>query len=73
MIKLTPRLQAVCDMVPEGAKVADLGADHGYVSIYLVESGKALSAIAMDVNKGPLERANANIEAAGFYAWYSFD
>ena len=65
MIKLTPRLQAVCDMVPEGAKVADIGADHGYVSIYLIESGRASSAIAMDVNKGPLERANANIEAAG--------
>ncbi len=65
MIKLTPRLQAVCDMVPEGAKVADIGADHGYVSIYLIESGRASSAIAMDVNKGPIERANANIEAAG--------
>ena len=41
MIVLTPRLQAVADMVPPGCAVADIGCDHGYVSAYLVQQGIA--------------------------------
>ncbi len=44
---------------------ADVGCDHGYVSIYLVEKGIADSAIAMDVRPGPLSMARSNISAAG--------
>lgn len=46
--------------------VADIGCDHGYVSIYLVESGIASRAIAMDVRKGPLSGALNNIHDFGF-------
>lgn len=42
MIALTPRLQAVADMVPPGCAVADIGCDHGYVSAYLVQQGCAV-------------------------------
>ncbi len=42
--------------------IADVGCDHGYVSIYLVLSGIAESAIAMDVRKGPLDIARSNVE-----------
>lgn len=49
-------------MVSLGNRVADIGCDHGYVSIYLVESGKTPRVIAMDVNAGPLERAKVHIE-----------
>ena len=45
--------------------VADIGCDHGYVSIYLVESGIASRAIAMDVRKGPLSGAASNIHDYG--------
>ena len=45
--------------------VADIGCDHGYVSIYLVESGIACRAIAMDVRKGPLSGALNNIHDFG--------
>lgn len=45
--------------------VADIGCDHGYVSIYLVESGIAGRAIAMDVRKGPLSGAASNIHDYG--------
>lgn len=60
-MELSERLQAVADMVAEGSRVADIGCDHGYTSIYLVKEGKCPHIIAMDVKKGPLERAKANI------------
>ena len=43
-----------------GLVVADVGCDHGYVSIYLLQSGIAKGAIAMDVRKGPLSGAFDN-------------
>ena len=45
--------------------VADVGCDHGYVSMYLVQSGIAKRAIAMDVRSGPLAMAAGNIESMG--------
>lgn len=60
-MELSKRLQAVADMVTEGSRVADIGCDHGYTSIYLCKEKKCPNIIAMDVKKGPLERAKANI------------
>lgn len=62
---LSPRLQTVCDMVPPVTRVADIGTDHGYIPITLAAKYKGLSAIAADVNEGPLNRAKANIRAYG--------
>ena len=56
-MELSKRLTAVASLVTEGASVADIGTDHGYVPIYLVKEGIIKKAIAMDINKGPLERA----------------
>lgn len=58
---LSERMKAAAALVSEGNRVADIGCDHAYTSIYLVQTGKAPSAIAMDVRKGPLERARANV------------
>ncbi len=63
MIQLTKRMQAVADLVTPGLPVADIGCDHGYLSIYLVQQGIAPSIIAMDVNKGPLEAAKSHVQA----------
>ena len=52
----------VASFVPEGSRIADIGTDHGYVPIYLAEIGKIKSALAMDVRKGPLARADEHIE-----------
>ena len=49
-------------------RVADVGCDHGYVSIYLIQKDIARSAIAMDVRRGPLSGAEANIRAYGLEA-----
>ena len=49
---LSRRLQRVAANVCSGGVVADIGCDHGFTSIYLVQENKAVSAIAMDVNQG---------------------
>ena len=45
--------------------VADIGTDHGYIPIYLTSEGMTDKAYAMDVNRGPLERASENIRKEG--------
>lgn len=62
---LTDRLQKVADLVPQGKAMADIGTDHGYLPIYLVETGKMESAIACDINEGPLDRAKENLISTG--------
>ena len=53
-IKLTPRLQSVADMVKPCRLVADIGTDHAYIPMYLVENEVAENAIASDVVDAPL-------------------
>jgi Predicted SAM-dependent methyltransferase len=60
-IKISKRLLAVVSMVNIGNRVADIGTDHGYVPISLIQRGIAPFVIAMDIGKGPLERAKKNI------------
>ncbi len=67
-MKLSRRLETIASFVPEGSAVADIGTDHGYIPIHLVQEGKAKHAIAMDVRKGPLLRAQAHIHEAGLEA-----
>ena len=64
-MELSKRLQAVADLVSVGLTVADVGTDHGYIPIYLLETGKCKKAFAMDVNKGPILRAKEHIEEHG--------
>lgn len=60
-MRLSRRLEAVASFVPQGSRVADVGTDHGYIPIWLVEQGIADYAIAMDVRTGPLQRAEEHI------------
>lgn len=62
-VELSKRLSAVASLVTEGGKVADVGCDHGFVSVYLIQNGIAGKVIAMDVNKGPLARAKEHVQA----------
>ncbi|MBO5682551.1 MAG: SAM-dependent methyltransferase [Clostridia bacterium] len=59
--KLSPRLLAAADLVRPMATLADVGTDHAYLPIYLCKLGKIRSAIASDINEGPVERAKINI------------
>lgn len=60
-VVLSKRLQAVADMVTKGNRVCDVGCDHGFVSIYLVEQGISPGVLAMDVRSGPLGAATGHV------------
>ena len=64
-MELSKRLYAVASLVTEGASVADIGTDHGYVPIYLMKNKIASKVIALDINKGPLERARMHVIGHG--------
>ena len=64
-MELSKRLTAVAGLVTEGASVADIGTDHGYIPIHLIEQNLSPKVIAMDINKGPLERARIHIAGYG--------
>ena len=62
---LSKRLLTVVSLVEPGSRVVDVGTDHGFVPITLVQEDICPSALAMDVGKGPLARAREHIEQAG--------
>ena len=64
-MELSKRLQAVASLVSDGYRLADIGTDHAFIPISLTESGRIPGAVAMDVNRGPLLRAQANIREHG--------
>lgn len=64
-VRLSERMLAIAQMVSPGMRVCDVGCDHGFISIYLVEEGIAPSVLAMDIGKGPLQQAQSHIEEAG--------
>ena len=61
---LSQRLKLIAAFVPQDSRIADIGTDHGFVPIYLAKQGRIKSALAMDVRKGPLERAAVHIKEA---------
>lgn len=58
---LKDRLNLAASMVEDGSIVADIGTDHAYLPVFLVESGKCEKAFACDIRKGPLESGQQNI------------
>lgn len=65
-MELGKRLKKVADLISPAEVFADVGCDHGYLSIYLVEKKRCQRVIAMDINKGPLQKAEENIHKFGY-------
>ena len=65
MIKLDPRLQAAADLVLPGLPVADIGTDHAYLPVYLVERSICPQAVATDKAAAPIRMATDLIAAHG--------
>ena len=64
-MKLSDRLETIIEMVRPCKTAADIGCDHGFTAIRLVEDGKAEHAICSDIGSGPLQRAAAHIREQG--------
>ena len=71
-LPLSDRLLACAGFIKKGSRVADVGCDHGYLSLYLLQQGIASSVIASDVNEGPLQSAVRNARKFGFSDKISF-
>ena len=68
-LQISRRLKAVAALVSPGLVLADVGCDHGYIPIYLIQKGQIPRAIAMDINQGPLLRAREHIREWGLEAY----
>ena len=64
-MKLSPRLQAIADWIEKGARLADIGTDHGMLPIYCVLNGITDTAAACDIKERPLLSARRNARAYG--------
>ena len=57
---LSSRLSKIASLIPKGKRVCDVGTDHAYIPLYSLINNDSPYAIAMDINKGPLEVAKNN-------------
>ena len=64
-LQLQPRLACIASLVPEGACLADVGTDHGYLPVWLLQQGRIRRAIASDINRAPLDHARATAAEHG--------
>ena len=65
-MRLDGRLAAVAALVPRGARAADVGTDHAYLAIALLNEQDVETVIATDKNEGPCAAARRTISASGF-------
>ncbi|MBM7097087.1 tRNA (adenine(22)-N(1))-methyltransferase TrmK [Bacillus sp. H-16] len=63
--ELSERLKKVASYIPEGSRLADIGSDHAKLPCYALERGLIITAVAGEVNEGPLNAAHRNIRAKG--------
>ena len=56
-LQLQPRLQLLAELIPQGSRLADVGTDHGYVPVYLIQRSLINTAIASDIGAEPLQHA----------------
>ncbi len=64
-MKSSNRMTALAQLVTISGTFADIGTDHGYLPIYLIQQKRVKHAIAMDINAGPLERARQHVIQEG--------
>ncbi len=64
-MKLNERLRQIAAFVPQGARIADIGTDHAYLPVFLVQQNVVSWAIAGDVHEGPYKAASLTVRQAG--------
>lgn len=71
-LQLQPRLALLASLVPQDARIADVGTDHGYLPVFLLQQERIRCAIASDINREPLEHARRTALAYGIEAGITF-
>lgn len=66
-IKLSNRLSTAAGYIKQASAVVDVGTDHGFLPVFLVQNERAYRITATDIRKGPLERAKATAKAYGLF------
>jgi tRNA (adenine22-N1)-methyltransferase len=69
---MSPRLNAIMNMVPNVKTVADIGCDHGKAAVFLLEAGKAQNAICTDISAKSLRKAERLVLSRGLEKRVSF-
>lgn len=64
-IKLGPRLHTIASFIPAGAFLGDIGTDHAYLPVYLLQTGVIAKAVGVDIHKGPYESALETVSTYG--------
>lgn len=64
-VHISSRLLAVAREVPQGARVIDVGTDHGLVPVWLAQTGRAAHVFASDIRPGPLRSAASLVRQTG--------
>lgn len=65
MITLSKRLLTIGEMVPKSEVHADVGTDHGFLPVWLLQQEKTHRVLASDINDGPLRKAKETAENYG--------
>ena len=63
--KLDERLQLIADLVPQCKLAADIGADHGRLSCYLLSQGRCEEMIVSDISADSLNKSKRLLDLHG--------
>lgn len=55
-MELSNRLLEIIKFVPNDSSVADIGTDHGYIPVYLIQNSISKKVIASDISPGSLDK-----------------
>ena len=65
MISLSKRLSVIAEMIPRCSVLADVGTDHGYLPVWLLQQGRVQHVLASDIHRGPIQKAKETSEVYG--------
>jgi tRNA (adenine22-N1)-methyltransferase len=65
ILNLGPRLQVIASFIRAGSLLGDIGTDHAYLPVYLVQKGIIRRAVGVDIHEGPYRSALETVRTYG--------